>query len=132
MEFTPRECSALATPPALPWIPAASMTRSAITPSSPTAPRPTIGERIRTSSTTNSLGFRDKKIREVPLTDPRPRILILGDSFAEGKVAWSKSFVGRIADHFPQYDFLNSGLAGYSPSNYLTTAQMVLDKGYRH
>ncbi len=80
--------------------------------------------------TTNSLGFRDKQVRDVPLTDPRPRILILGDSFAEGKVAWSKSFVGRIADHFPQYDFLNSGLAGYSPSNYLTTTQMVLDKGY--
>jgi len=79
---------------------------------------------------TNSLGFRDASIREVPLTDSRPRILILGDSFAEGKLAWSKSFVGRIADHFPQYDFLNSGLAGYSPSNYLTTAQMVLDTGY--
>jgi hypothetical protein len=80
--------------------------------------------------TTNSLGFRDEKIREVPLTDSRPRILILGDSFAEGKLAWNKSFVGLIAGHFPQYDFLNSGLAGYSPSNYLTTAQMVLDIGY--
>lgn len=80
--------------------------------------------------TTNSLGFRDKEIRDIPLTDSRPRILILGDSFAEGKLAWSKSFVGRIADHFPQYDFLNSGLAGYSPSNYLTTVQMVLNKGY--
>jgi len=80
--------------------------------------------------TTNSLGFRDKEIRDIPLTDSRPRILVLGDSFAEGKLAWSKSFVGRIAGHFPQYDFLNSGLAGYSPSNYLTTAQMVLNKGY--
>jgi hypothetical protein len=79
---------------------------------------------------TNSLGFRDEKIRDVPLTDPRPRILVLGDSFAEGKLAWSKSFVGRIADRFPQYDILNGGLAGYSPSNYLTTAQMVLAKGF--
>jgi hypothetical protein len=78
---------------------------------------------------TNSLGFRDEKIREVPLTDARPRILILGDSFAEGKLAWSKSFVGRIAAHFPQYDFLNGGLAGYSPSNYLPTTRMVLNKG---
>ena len=34
---------------------------------------------------TNSLGFRDEKIREVPLTDARPRILILGDSFTEGR-----------------------------------------------
>jgi hypothetical protein len=78
---------------------------------------------------TNSLGFRDEKIREVPLTDTRPRILLLGDSFTEGKLAWHRSFVGRIADHFPQYDFLNAGMSGYSPSNYLTTARTVLDKG---
>lgn len=78
---------------------------------------------------TNSLGFRDEKIRDVPVADPRPRILLLGDSFVEGKLAWNKSIAGRIAAHFPQYDFLNGGLAGYSPSNYLTTARMVLDKG---
>ncbi len=78
---------------------------------------------------TNNLGFRDEKIREVPLTDPRPRILMLGDSFTEGKIAWRNSFVGKIAGYFPQYDFLNGGLSGYSPSNYLNTTRMVLAKG---
>lgn len=78
---------------------------------------------------TNNLGFRDEKIRDVPLTDARPRVLLLGDSFTEGKLAWHRSFVGRIADRFPQYDFLNAGISGYSPSNYLTTARMLLDKG---
>jgi len=77
----------------------------------------------------NSLGFRDEKIREVPLADARPRILILGDSYAEGKLAWRNSFVGRIAGHFPQYDFLNGGRDGYSPSNFLNTTRMVLAKG---
>ena len=77
---------------------------------------------------TNNLGFRDEKIRDVSLTDARPRVLLLGDSFTEGKLAWNKSFVGRIAGHFPQYDFLNAGMSGYSPSNYLTTTRMLLDK----
>jgi len=78
---------------------------------------------------TNSLGFRDEKIRDIPPNDPRPRILLLGDSFTEGKLVWRDSFVGRIAGHFPQYDFLNGGASNYSPSNYLNTARMVLDKG---
>ena len=78
---------------------------------------------------TNDLGFRDEKIREVPLADARPRILILGNSFTEGEVAWRDSYVGRIAAHFPQYDFLNGGVGTYSPSNYLFVARVVLAKG---
>jgi hypothetical protein len=78
---------------------------------------------------TNSLGFRDQQIREVPLTDPKPRVLMLGDSFTEGMGAWKDSFVGQIAANFPQYDFLNGGVGGYSPSNYLNTARMALSEG---
>lgn len=78
---------------------------------------------------TNNLGFRDERIRDVPLADSRPRILILGDSFTEGKSAWRESYVGRIAAHFPQYDFLNGGVESYSPSNYLNLARMILAKG---
>ena len=36
----------------------------------------------------NSQGFRDEKVREVPFTDPRPRILMLGDSFTESMGPW--------------------------------------------
>ena len=80
---------------------------------------------------TNSLGFRDEKIRDIPLTDSRPRLLLLGDSHLEAKIAWSKSFAGMIAARFPQYDFLNGGLSGYSPSNYFNTARLLLDQGYQ-
>ncbi len=78
---------------------------------------------------TNSLGFRDEKIREVPVADFRPRILILGDSAPEGMTSWSDSFIGRVAANFPQYEFLNGSVEGYSPSNYLNTARMVFEKG---
>jgi hypothetical protein len=79
---------------------------------------------------TNSLGFRDEKVREVPLTDARPRILILGDSMTEGMLPWHDSYVGRIAAHFPQYDFLNGAARSYSPSNYFNVARIVLARGY--
>ncbi len=85
------------------------------------------GERYRLM--TNSLGFRDKEIREVPLSDSKPRVLMLGDSFTEGMVAWDDTFVGKIAANFPQYDFLDGGVGGYSPSNYLNTARLALSEG---
>jgi hypothetical protein len=78
---------------------------------------------------TNSLGFRDERIREVPLSDVRPRILLLGDSEVEGMTAWQDSFVGRLASEFPQYEFLNGAVEGYSPSNYLNTARMLMRQG---
>ena len=78
---------------------------------------------------TNSLGFRDESIRQVPLTDNRPRILMLGDSFTEGQLPWRDSYVGLIAAHFPRYDLLNGGVGSYSPSNYLNVARMVLAAG---
>ncbi len=78
---------------------------------------------------TNNLGFRDDRMRDVPLTDEKPRILILGDSHAEGMTAWEDTFVGRIAADLPQYDFLNGSMGAYSPSNYLNTARIVFAKG---
>ena len=77
----------------------------------------------------NSMGFRDKEVRQVPLTDPRPRILMLGDSFTESMGPWETSFVGRLAARFPQYEVLNGGVGGYSPSNYLNTARIALKNG---
>ena len=77
----------------------------------------------------NSQGFRDEQVRQVPLTDPRPRILMLGDSFTESMGAWNESFVGRLAARFPQYEILNGGVGGYSPSNYLNTARIALKSG---
>jgi hypothetical protein len=78
---------------------------------------------------TNSLGLRDSRIRDVPLVNEKPRILMLGDSFTLGMVAWSDSYVGKIAARLPQYDILNGGVASYSPSNYLNTTRILLAKG---
>src|SRR5690349_22088487 len=78
---------------------------------------------------TNSLALRDETIREVPRVDSRPRLLMLGDSFTEGKSAWADSFVGRIARRFPQYDIVNGGVTSYSPSNYLNEALRLLATG---
>lgn len=78
---------------------------------------------------TNSLGFRDERIRDVPKTGDRPRILILGDSAPEGMTSWQDSFIGRVAAKFPQYEFLNASVEGYSPSNYLNTARMLIKDG---
>jgi hypothetical protein len=78
---------------------------------------------------TNSLGFRDEKVREVPLADTKPRILILGDSMTEGMLPWNDSYVSMVAARFPEYDFLNGAVVSYSPSNYLNVTRMVLAKG---
>jgi hypothetical protein len=54
---------------------------------------------------------------------------MLGDSFTESMGPWETSFVGRIASNFPQYDVLNGGVIGYSPSTYLDTARLALLRG---
>lgn len=80
---------------------------------------------------TNSLGFRDEDIREVPLRSMRPRILLLGDSFTEGMSSWFDSYAGQIAARFPQYEFLNGAVESYSPSNYFNVARVLLEKGVK-
>ena len=77
----------------------------------------------------NSQGFRDERVREVPPTDPRPRILMLGDSFTESMGPWETSFVGMLAKKFPQYEILNGGVGGDSPSNYLNTERIAVRSG---
>ena len=78
---------------------------------------------------TNSLGFRDERIRQVEPTSVSPRILILGDSGPEGMTDWADTSIGRLTKTFPQYEFLNGSVEGYSPSNYLNTARMVTRDG---
>ena len=80
---------------------------------------------------TNSLGFRDESVRELPLTATRPRILLLGDSFTEGMSAWPDTYVGQIAAKFPQYEFLNGGIESYAPSNYLNVARKLIAQGVK-
>jgi hypothetical protein len=76
---------------------------------------------------TNDLGFRDNRVRVVPLQDPRPRIVLLGDSFTESKTSWRDSYAGQLAARFPQYEILNGGVSSYSPSNYLNVVRTLLN-----
>ena len=79
---------------------------------------------------TNSLGFRDERMRVVPLKDPRPRIILLGDSFTESKTSWASSYAGKLAARFPQYEILNGGVSSYSPSNYWNIIRNLLQNGF--
>jgi len=66
----------------------------------------------------NSLGFRDAQVREVPLVSDLPRILLIGDSFTEaGPIPWENSFAGIVAGALArqQIEVLNAGVASYCP-----------------
>src|SRR5689334_6542450 len=89
---------------------------------------------VRYPLITNSLGFKDASPREVPLKSTSRRILLIGDSFAEGiGMPYEDSFAGllqragqRRAD---KVEFLNAGVASYSPSVYYKKIKYLLDTG---
>ena len=50
---------------------------------------------------TNSLGFKDRTMRDVPLRTDKWRIVFLGDSFTGGLgIDEEQTFVGRVEDAF--------------------------------
>lgn len=66
----------------------------------------------------NSLGFRDRVVRDVPLQSDRRRIVFIGDSFTEGiGVDWEQTFVGRVEEALGRegVEVLNAGAASYTP-----------------
>ena len=66
----------------------------------------------------NSLGFRDSRIREVPLIANHPRILLIGDSFTDGVgVPWEETFAGRLEAALApkEIEVLNAGCNSYTP-----------------
>jgi len=79
----------------------------------------------RTDYFINSAGFRDGRIRSVDLASPQPRVLLLGDSFAEGVgVPWGQTVAGRLAENLAPkgIEVLNGAVASYCPS--LTLARL--------
>lgn len=81
---------------------------------------------------TNSLGFKDAALRDVPLVPDRKRILFIGDSFTEGiGLSYEDTFVGQFAAAFPQIEVLNAGVGGYSPSVYYEKVKYLLDHGLK-
>jgi len=79
---------------------------------------------------TNSLGFKDTSCRTIPPRAEGPRLLFIGDSFAEGVgFSFEDTFVGRIAALLaPQgVEVLNAAAVSYAPSIYYRKVKYLLD-----
>jgi len=66
----------------------------------------------------NSLGFRDGQIREVPMDSGRPRVVLVGDSFTDGVgIPWEATFAGILEKSLASegIDVLNAGCNSYTP-----------------
>jgi hypothetical protein len=92
--------------------------------------------RQRSKLYTNSLGFKDGKIRDVPaMTDTR-RILLIGDSFTEGVgLEFEQTFAGMLyaaGQKRPEkIEFLNAAVISYSPTIYYKKIKYLLDAGLK-
>ena len=61
----------------------------------------------------NELGFNDGPLGR---NDPRPRILVLGDSYVEAfQVPRGQNFMGRLGTARPDLHFVNGGRSGLDP-----------------
>jgi lysophospholipase L1-like esterase len=95
------------------------------------------GGAMRKSFSTNSLGFRDSKIRDVAQkTASSRRILFLGDSFTEGTgVDYEESVAGVFGELFAKngedVEVLNGGVASYSPALEYRQLKLFFDKGFQ-
>jgi hypothetical protein len=80
---------------------------------------------------TNSLGFRDSVVRDVPLKSGRKRIVFIGDSYTFGiGVDYDQTFVGHLADELSKKgtEVLNAGVVSYSPSIYYRKIRYLIEK----
>ena len=84
---------------------------------------------------TNSLGFRDKSPREVPLKPAGERLVVIGDSFLEGiGIEYEQTVVGLLDARLAArgVEVLNASVASYSPIHYLRkTRHLLEDVGLR-
>ena len=89
---------------------------------------------IRYRLFTDNLGFKDVSVRDVPLKSTSHRVLLIGDSFTEGiGMSFENSFAGMLylagQQRSDKIEFLNAGVASYSPSIYYKKVQYLLDRG---
>jgi hypothetical protein len=85
---------------------------------------------------TNSLGFKDAAVRDVPAKAATRRVLLMGDSFTEGiGLAFEDTFAGKLyragQARAEKIEFLNAGVSGYSPVIYYKKIKYLLEQGLR-
>jgi hypothetical protein len=83
---------------------------------------------------TNNLGFKDFAVRGVPPKSNSRRVLLMGDSFAEGiGMTFDDSFAGRLERagqaRADKVEFLNAAVASYSPVIYYKKIKYLLERG---
>ncbi len=89
---------------------------------------------VRYRLITDSLGFKDGSVRKVPLKADSRRILLIGDSFAEGiGMSFEDSFAGQLyragQQRSEKIEFLNAGSVSYSPSIYYKKIKYLIESG---
>lgn len=89
---------------------------------------------LRHRLVTNSLGFKDTSARTIPMKSASRRVLLIGDSFAEGiGMSYEDSFAGLLQRAGQQrnekIEFLNAGVASYSPVIYYKKIKYLLELG---
>jgi lysophospholipase L1-like esterase len=80
---------------------------------------------------TNSLGFRDRTVREVPLASKQKRILLIGDSFLEGMgVPYENSVAGIVGESLKAdgTEVLNAAAVSYSPKLYFLKTRYLIEQ----
>lgn len=80
---------------------------------------------------TNSLGFKDAEVRDIEPKSKSGRVLLIGDSFAEGVgMAFEKTFAGLLSEALKERDIevLNAACSTYSPIIYLRKIRYLVEQ----
>ena len=78
---------------------------------------------------TNSLGFKDGRVREVSSKAEKKRILFIGDSFTEGVgMTWPESVAGILDQEYSDIEILNAGVVSYSPKFYFLKTKYLIEE----
>jgi lysophospholipase L1-like esterase len=83
------------------------------------------------SMITNSLGFRDRAPRAVPLETAHKRVVVIGDSMIEGLgVEFERTCVGLLQSQWAdrQVEVQNAGVVSYSPRLYHLRIRHLLER----
>ena len=81
---------------------------------------------------TNSLGFKDRTPRDVPLQSTGRRLMFIGDSFTEGVgFPYEQTWVGLVDTTLARQDIevLNAGVSSYCPKTVYYKTKALLASG---